>query len=329
MRRRKFIALIGGAAAMPLAARAQQHAAMPVVGIVSIFSLNPAESEQVVALYKGLAEGGFVVGQNVAVDTRWARDARPDQLLTFAKELVQRPVSILVASGSAGVARAAMTATKTIPIVFANGGDAVKLGLVASMNRPGGNVTGISFNTSTLGPKRLELLRELVPRANTIGFLVNPTNPVTEGDIAEIRKAAASIGQKLMFAEARTESEIDEAFAKIAEQRADALIVNVDGFFNARRRQLAVLAERYRIPTSYNNSIYVKAGGLMSYGDDRADSYRHVGRYVARILKGERPADLPVMQPTKFEFAINLRAAKSIGLSVSPTLLARADEVIE
>lgn len=314
---------------MPLAARAQQQSAMPVIGIVSIFSLNPADSDQVVALYKGLAEGGFVVGQNVAVEARWARGAQPEQLRTFAAELTQRSVSVLVASGSAGVAQAAMAATKTIPIVFANGGDAVKLRLVASMNRPGGNVTGVSFNTSTLGPKRLELLRELVPHANTIAFLVNPTNPVTEGDIAKIREAAASIGQKLMFVEARNESEINEAFAKIAAQRADALIVNVDGFFNARRQQLAMLAERYRIPTSYNNSIYVKAGGLMSYGDDRMDSYRHVGRYVARILKGEKPADLPVMQPTKFEFAINLKAAKAIGLSVPPTLLARADEVVE
>ena len=197
------------------------------------------------------------------------------------------------------------------------------------MNRPGGNATGVSFYTSTLGPKRLELLRELVPQATTIAFLVNPTNPVTEGDTKEIEDAARNIGQRMIVIRAKNESEIDTAFATIAREGAGSLLINVDGFFSTRRNQLAALAAHYRIPTSYNNRVYVEAGGLMSYGDNRLDSYRQLGVYVGRILKGDKPADLPVMQPTKLELVINLKTAKALGLEVPPTPLARADEVIE
>jgi putative ABC transport system substrate-binding protein len=237
-------------------------------------------------------------------------------------------VNVLIATGSANTAWAAKAATASVPIVFANGSDPVKIGLVASMNRPGGNTTGVSFYTSALGPKRLELLRELVPHANTIAFLVNPNDPVTKGDIDELELAAHTVGQKLFVVTARNEHEIDAALATAAEQ-AGALLVNVDAFFTSRRHQLVALADRYRIPASYNNSQYIKVGGLISYGDDRLDSYRQVGIYAARILKGDKPADLPVMQPTKFELVINLKTAKALGLEVPPMLLARADEVIE
>jgi putative ABC transport system substrate-binding protein len=280
-------------------------------------------------LRKGLAETEFTEGRNLVIETRWTSGMQQDRLLAHAYEFVRRPVSVLVATGSAGVAQIAKMASTKIPIVFANGSDPVKVGLVASINRPDGNATGVSFFTSTLGPKRLELLRELVPQAIKIAFLVNPTNPVTEGDTKDMENAARSVGQQIIVVKARNESEIDAAFEIVAGEHADALLVNVDAFFNSRRHQLAVLASRYRIPASYNSSQYVTAGGLMSYGDDRLDSYRQVGVYVGRILRGEKPADLPVMQPTKFKLVINLKAAKSLGLTVAPTLLVRADEVIE
>jgi putative ABC transport system substrate-binding protein len=277
----------------------------------------------------GLSEQGFAEGQNAVIESRFAATGQYDGLLSLAFDLVRLPVTVLAAIGTAGVARAAKTATTTIPIAFANGSDPVKVGLVASMNRPGGNATGVSFYTSTLGPKRLELLRELVPQATTIAFLVNPTNPVTEGDTKDMEDAARNIGQRIIVVRAKNESEIDTAFATVAQERAGSLLVNVDGFFSTRRNQLASLAAHYRIPTSYNNRVYVEAGGLMSYGDNRFDSYRQLGVYVGRILKGDKPADLPVMQPTKFELVINLKTAKALGLTVPPTLLARADEVIE
>ena len=328
MRRRNFIALLGGtAAAWPLVARAQQSA-MPVIGFLSIGSLD-SNAASMAGLRKGLEEQGFIDGRNVMIETRFAADGRYEHMLTLASDLVRHPVAVLIATGSAGSARAAKAATTTIPIVFANGSDPVSVGLVASMNRPGGNATGVSFFTSTLGPKRLELLRELVPQATTIAFLVNPTNPVTEGDMKEMQKAARSVGQRIMVVTASNETEIDAVFASVARERTGALLVNVDAFFSSRRHQLAELAARYQIPASYNNGEYVKVGGLMSYGDNRPDSYRQVGVYAARILKGEKPADLPVMQPTKFELFINLKTAKALGLEVPPTLLALADEVIE
>jgi putative tryptophan/tyrosine transport system substrate-binding protein len=328
MKRREFITLLGGgAAAWPLAARAQQPA-MPVIGVLGIFTLD-AQSAPLVGLRKALREAGFVEDRDVAIETRQVSDGQYDRLLSLASELVRRPAAVLFATGSAGVARAAKAATSTTPIVFANGSDPVRVGLVASMNRPGSNATGVTFFTSSLGPKRLELLREIVPQASTVAFLVNPSNPVTEGDIADMENAARTIGQWIVVVKAGSENEIDTAFATMAREQTGALIVNVDAFFNSRRRQFAALAVRYRIPASYNNGQYVRDGGLMSYGDDRMDSYRQAGTYVARILKGEKPADLPVMQPTKFELVINLKTAKALGLEVPPTLLARADEVLE
>ena len=324
MRRRQFISLLWSAAvALPFAAHAQQQAT-PAVGIFGVPS-----PESLAGLRKGLTEQGFVENRNVILDIRTAPGTDYDRLLAIATELTRRPVAVLISGGSARGAQAAMAATSTIPIVFANGSDPVKVGLVASMNRPGGNATGVSFYTSALGPKRLELLRELVPQATPIALLVNPMNPVTEGDIKDMKIAARSVGQHIIVVSASNDSEIEAAFTTIGRERAGALIVNVDAFFFSRRRQLAALAARYRIPASYNNSQHVKVGGLMSYGDNRADSYRLVGVYAGRILKGEKPANLPVMQPTRFELAINLKTAKSLGLSVPPTLLARADEVIE
>jgi putative ABC transport system substrate-binding protein len=328
VRRREFITLLGAAAAAwPLAAGAQQ-APMPVIGFLSIGSLE-SNAASMAGFRRGLNEQGFVEGRNVMIETRFAADARYERLLALASDLVRRPVAVLIATGSASSARAAKAATTTIPIVFANGSDPVSIGLVASMNRPGGNATGVSYFTSTLGPKRLELLRELVPQATTIAFLVNQTNPVTEGDTKEMQKAARSVGQRIIVVSASNEKEIDAAFESVAGERAGALLVNVDAFFLSRRDQLVELAARYRVPASYNNGEYVKVGGLMSYGDNRTDSYRQVGVYAARVLKGEKPADLPVMQPTKFELFINLKTAKALGLEVPPLLLARADEVIE
>ena len=328
MRRRQFLGLVSSAAvAWPMATQAQQ-ASIPVIGVIGILPLD-ANANTMIGIRQGLSETGFLDGKNVFIETRRVPNAQYDQLLSMASELVRRPVAILVATGSARVAQAAKAATTDIPIVFANGSDPVKVGLVASMNRPGGNATGVSFFTSTLGPKRLELLRELVPGAGAIAFLVNPKNPVTEGDIIAIESAARIVGQRIVVVRASTESEIDVAFDNIAREAASAVLVNVDAFFTSRRQQIIALAKNYRIPASYNNGQYTRTGGLISYGDNRVDSYRQVGVYVGRILKGDKPSDLPVMQPTKFELVINLRTAKALGLTVPPTLLARADEVIE
>jgi putative ABC transport system substrate-binding protein len=238
-------------------------------------------------------------------------------------------VAVLFATGSAGTARAARAATATIPIVFSNGGDPIELGLVASLNRPGGNATGISFNTSTLVPKRLELLRELVPQAETVAFLVNPTNPVAQGDIEAMEAAARHVGQSIVIVRASNENEIDTAFANMAGRRVSAVLVDVDAYFGSRTEQLVALAARHRIPASFNNRRYVEAGGLMSYGPDLDDAMHQGAIYVGRILNGEKPSELPVIQPTKFDLMINLRTAKTIGLTISSRLLARADEVIE
>jgi len=328
MRRRQLLSLVSSAVmAWPVMAWAQEPA-VPVTGVLGILPLD-ANSNIIVGIRKGLSESGFSEGKNVLIETRRVPNAHYDQLLSMASELVRRPVAVLVATGSARVAQAAKAATTTLPIVFANGSDPVKVGLVASMNRPGGNATGLSFFTSTLGPKRLELLRELVPGAGTIAFLVNPKNPVTEGDVVALENAARSVGQRIIVVRASTENEIDSAFANIARDEASTVLVNVDAFFTSRRQQIVALANRARIPASYNNGLYTGAGGLMSYGDNRLDSYRHVGVYIGRILKGDKPADLPVMQPTKFELIINLKTAKALGLTVPATLLARADKVIE
>jgi putative ABC transport system substrate-binding protein len=327
MKRREFIALAGGAAAAwPLMARAQQSA-MPVIGFLTIGS--PVTNASTLTIFRdGLREQGFVEGR-VLIESRYAPTGNYDGLLALATELVRLPVAVLFATGSAGVARAAKAATATIPIVFANGGDPVKVGLVASLNRPGGNATGVTFYTSALVAKRLELLRELVPEAQTIAFLVNPTNPVTQGDTDDMEDAARSVGQQIMVVRAKNEAEIDAAFAAITQQRVGALLVDVDAYFNSRRDQLAALAARYGIPASYNNRRYVEAGGLMSYGPNLDDAVRQAGVYVGRILKGEKPSDLPVQQPTKFELVINHKIAKALGLVIPPSLQALADEVIE
>jgi putative ABC transport system substrate-binding protein len=323
--RRTFITLLGGAGAWPVVARGQQ-AAMPVIGQLNI---GTRRADEIASFHDGLREQGFIEGRNVLIKTRVAPTGQYDRLLALASELVGLRVAVLYGTGSAGVARAAKAATSTIPIVFANGGDPVKVGLVASINRPGGNATGISFYTSALVPKRLEPLRELRPQAQTIAFLVNPTNPVSEGDIEDMEDAARRIGQRIIVVRAKNETEIDAAFSTMAQQQADALLIDVDAYFSSRRDQLTALAARHRIPASYNNRRYVEAGGLMSYGSNLNHAVRQAGVYVGRILKGEKPSDLPVMQPTKYERVINLKSAKALGLEVPPTLLARADEVIE
>ena len=326
MRRREFMTVLSGAAvAWPLAARAQQPA-MPVVGLLSGAG---QPSQMFAAFWLGMNEMGFVEDRNVALEVR-ATD-RYDQLPAFAAELVRRQVDVIYAFGTANSAQAAKAATATIPIVFANGSDPVSLGLVASMSRPGGNVTGVTFFSSTLVAKRLELLRELVPQAVTLAFLVNPTNARSDIDKANMQAAARSVGQQLTVLSASTAAELDAAFATAAQQRVGAIMVNGDGFFTGGggTQQLAALATRHAIPTSWSTRAGVEAGGLMSYGDDRQDSYRHAGIYVGLILKGAKPADLPVRQPTKFELVINLKTARTLGLDIPPGLLSLADEVIQ
>jgi len=324
MRRREFFGLVGGAvAAWPVVARAQQKT--PVIGFLS--GAGQPNQTILTAFSQGLNEVGFVEGRNVAFEVR-ATD-RYVQLPAFAAELVHRQISVIYAFGTANSAQAAKAATATIPIVFANGSGPVSLGLVASMSRPNGNVTGVTFFSGTLVAKRLELLRELVPQAATIAFLVNSTNARSELDKASMQAAARSVGQQFTLLSASNAAEVDAAFANAAQQRVGAILVNGDAFFTGQSQQLVALAAHHAIPTSYPSRSAVEAGGLMSYGDDRADSYRKSGVYVGRILKGEKPADLPVLQPSKFELVINLKIAKSLGLTVPDKLIALADAVIE
>ena len=324
MRRRDFVTLLGGTAAWPLAARAQQRA-LPVIGFLG----NGEQGEDTLAAFRsGLNDAGYVEGRNVAIEYASAH-GEYDRLPALAAELVQRRVAVIFATAPTNAVYAAKAATSTIPIVFVTGGDPVKLGFVASLNRPGGNVTGVSYFTTELTPKRLELVRELVPGVAAIAVLSNPASTRTQSDESDIEAAARSVGQRIVIMHAGTAGEIDTAFSIMAQQRAGALLVVGDAFLTSRRRQIAALAARNLIPAICNNYLYVVAGGLMSYGDDRLESQRQAGRYIGRILNGEKPADLPVLQPTKFQFVINLKAAKALGITIPDKLIALADEVIE
>jgi putative tryptophan/tyrosine transport system substrate-binding protein len=319
--------LVGGAAAAwPLAARAQQPA-MPVVGFLN--GQVPAEYVSAVAAFReGLGAAGYVEGRNVTLEFRWA-EGRYDKLPALAADLVSRRVTVIATGGITLAALAAKAATTTIPIVFLTGADPIKMGLVASLSRPGGNATGVSFFINVLAAKRLELLRELVPSVTTIGLLWNPTSPVSELEMKDAETAAHTLGLPVIIQTASSEREIAAAFAGFAQQRIDALFILSDPFFMARRRQVATLAMRHGLPTSVGPREAVEAGCLFSYSASVNGAYRQVGTYVGRVLKGEKPADLPVVQPTKFEFIINLTTAKALGLTVPDKLLALADEVIE
>ncbi|HEU0009544.1 MAG TPA: ABC transporter substrate-binding protein [Verrucomicrobiae bacterium] len=328
LKRREFVTLLGGAAAAwPLAAHAQQ-AAMPVVGLLD--QRSPEElADRLRGFHQGLKDAGFVEGQNAAIDYRWAEN-RMDRLPELAAELVRRRVNVIAVTGGIPSAFAAKAATTTIPVVFLVSDDPVRLGLVASLARPGGNLTGINFFTAELTAKRLELLRELVPAATRVAVLVNPANAAnTETTLREVEPAARAIGLQIQVLNAGTIREINAAFATFARERPDVLFVGIDPFFNSRRIQLVNLATRHALPASFPARDFAEAGGLMSYGANIADAWRQVGSYAGRILKGAKPADLPVVQSSKFELVINAETARMLGLAVPPMLLARADEVIE
>ncbi len=326
MQRRDFLTFAIGAAVWPSAGAAQQPPT-PTVGYLS--SATPAAFDHfVTAFRRGLAEAGYTEGRNVAIEFRWA-EGHNDRLPALAAELVAHRVAVIVATGGAQPALVAKTMTRNVPIVFTGGADPVKLGLVASLARPGGNATGIINSATELTAKRLELLRELVPTSGVVGVLINPTIPQADDQVSEIREAARITGQSIRFVNAASEREISAAFTAIAQQRVGALLVGGDPFFTSRRALLVALAAQHGIPASYAFRDFPLAGGLMSYGADLLDVHRRAGIYAARILKGDKPADLPVMQPTKFELVFNLKTAKALGLTVPSTLIARADEVIE
>ena len=325
MKRREFLTLIGAAAAWPLAARAQQPA-MPVMGYLNSRSRD-TDTPFLAAFHRGLHETGYVEGQNVAIEYRWA-DGQYDRLPVLATDLVRHRVTVMAAT-STPAALAAKAATSAIPIVFTTAADPIAVGLVDSLSRPSGNVTGVNTYLSDLGAKRLELLRQLVPNAALIGMLVNPNYPDAESQAKDVKEAARTLGQQVHVVNADSEGDLNRAFATFIELKADALLVSLDSFFLSRRDQLVALAARHKIPATYFAREFVLAGGLMSYGSDLADSYRQAGVYTGRILKGAKPVDLPVLQPTKFELSINTTTAKSLGLSIPDRLLALADEVIE
>jgi len=327
MRRREFIALVGSSVAgWPLAARAQQPA-MPVIGF-----LYPGPPEAiakfVTGFRKGLGELGYVEGRNVAIEYRWRYD-QSGRLPELAADLVSRPVTVIVTPGSAAAALAAKAATATIPIVFTSGADPVQAGLVVSLNRPGGNVTGISTMNFGLEAKRLELLHQLLHRDARIAVLVNPSNPQSQSMITDVQAAASAIGQQVEILTARTNRDFSPAFSDAVRRRADAMLISPDPLFTNRPAQLAILAARHAMPTIYGAREFAEVGGLMSYGASQTEAYRQAGTYTGRVLKGEKPADLPILQAIKFEFVVNIRTAEALGIDVPPTLLAIADEIIE
>jgi ABC-type uncharacterized transport system substrate-binding protein len=327
MKRRQFITLLSGsAAAWPLAARAQQPA-MPVIGFLSSASPQPF-AHLVAAFHRGLNEVDYVEGRNVAIEYRWAEN-QYDRLPALAAELVRRPVAVIVTSGGDVPTYAAKAATTTIPIVFVAGRDPVESGLVASLNRPGGNATGVTIFSTDLVAKQLGLLREVLPNAAVFGVLINPSNPNAEQQMRAAQEAAVTLGIQLQLAKATSDRDFDTVFATLAEKAAGALLVAGDPFFLSRRYLLVALAARHTVPTMYVTRDFTAAGGLMSYGTDIAGVYRQVGVYTGRILKGAKLSDLPVLLPTTFNLVINLQAAKALGLEIPPMVLARADEVIE
>ena len=325
LKRREFITLIGGAAAAwPLAARAQQPV-LPVIGFLRSTSIERS-AHLVAAFRQGLKESGYIEGQNVAIEYRSA-EGQYDRLPGLAEDLVRRQVAVIVATGGDASALAAKAATSTIPIVF-TGEDPIRAGLVASLNHPGGNITGVNLMTGEAGSKRLGLLRELVPKAATIAVLFNPNSPGTENHLPDVQSAARSLGLQIRVLNVTDQGEIDAAFGTLARERPDALLVNPDPFMNSRREQIVTLANHYRFPALYEWREYVEAGGLMSYGPSHTEPYRLIGIYTGRILKGAKPADLPVIQSTKFELVINLKTAKALGVTIPNTVLIAADETI-
>jgi putative ABC transport system substrate-binding protein len=327
MRRREFIWLFGGAAVLwPLAVHAQQRP-MPVIGFLNVASPGPLR-QQIAAFREGLKKSGYVEGQNVAVEYRWA-EGQYERLPELAADLVRQQVSVIFVGGGAPAELAVKAATTTIPIVFSTGGDPVRSGLVASLNQPSGNITGVYHFATGLEAKRLGLLHEMLPKATPIAVLINPNYADAENQLRDVQEAAARLGVQLVVVRANAESDFNAAFSTVVQQRSGALLVCASPFFNNRREQLVVLAARHALPTIYEWRDFAAAGGLMSYGTSLADAYRQAGVYAGLILKGAKPADLPIVQATRFEFVINLSTAKALGIEVPPTLSARADEVIE